>query len=70
MNTQLVNSIIQVIFSLSEEEQALIREKLLLSYSEPSTPELMRLAETGETFRFLENEPDLYTLADGEPLLP
>ncbi|HIK18386.1 MAG TPA: hypothetical protein IGS53_24295 [Leptolyngbyaceae cyanobacterium M33_DOE_097] len=68
MNTQLVNSIIQVIFSLSEEEQALIREKLLLSYSESSTSELVRLAETGGAFHFLEQEPDLYTVTDGEPL--
>ena len=34
---------------------------------EPTTFELMQIAQTGGAFNFLEDEPDLYTLEDGEP---
>lgn len=68
MNTKLVESITQVIFSLSKDEQAFLKEKLFLELSEPSTEELMKLAQTGESLNFLYNEPDLYTLEDGEPV--
>lgn len=68
MNTKLVESITQVIFSLSKDEQILLKEKLFLELSEPSTEEIMKLAQTGESLNFLYNEPDLYTLEDGEPV--
>jgi hypothetical protein len=68
MNTKLVESITQIIFSLSKDEQALLREKLLLELSEPSTEELIKLAQTGESLNFLHSELDLYTLEDGEPV--
>ncbi|MFZ4727023.1 MAG: hypothetical protein ACOYMQ_00010 [Pseudanabaena sp.] len=68
MNTKLVESITQVIFSLSKDEQALLREKLLLELSEPSTEELIKLAQTGESLNFLHSELDLYTLEDGEAI--
>ena len=68
MNTKLVESITQIIFSLSKDEQALLKEKLFLELSEPSTEELMKLAQMGESLNFLHNEPDLYTLEDGEPV--
>ena len=66
MNTKLVESIAQVIFSLSKDEQTLLKEKLFLELSEPSTDEIMQLAQTGKSLDFLNNEPDLYTLEDGE----
>ena len=65
MNTKLVELITQVIF-LSKDEQALLKEKLLLELSEPSTEEIMKLAQKGESLNFLYNEPDLYSLEDGE----
>jgi hypothetical protein len=68
MNTKLVESITQIIFSLSKDEQALLKEKLFLDLSEPSTDELMKLAQTGESLNFLYNEPDLYSLEDGKPV--
>ena len=68
MNTKLVESITQVIFSLSKDEQALLKEKLFLELSEPSTEELMKLALAEGSLNFLHNEPDLYTLEDGEPV--
>ena len=66
MNTKLVESIAQIIFSLSKDEQTLLKEKLFLELSEPSTDEIMQLAQTGKSLDFLNNEPDLYTLEDGE----
>ncbi|NET35789.1 MAG: hypothetical protein F6K19_27810 [Cyanothece sp. SIO1E1] len=68
MNTQLLEAIIQIILALSKEEQAFIVQKLFLELSEPSTKELMQLSMAGGSFRFLEDEPELYTLADGEPI--
>ncbi|MDZ8110663.1 MAG: hypothetical protein RM338_34385 [Nostoc sp. DedQUE12a] len=68
MNTKLVESLLQVILSLSDEERSLLKEKLFFDSSEPSTDELMLLAQTGGAFNFLENEPDIYSLDDGEPI--
>ena len=69
MNTKLVESLAQIIFSLSKDEQTLLKEKLFLELSEPSTDEIMQLAQTGKSLDFLNNEPDLYTLEDGELVL-
>ena len=68
MNTKLVESLIQVILSLSEEERSLLEEKLFFDSSYPSTPNIMELAQKNKTFDFLYDEPDLYTLEDGEPV--
>ena len=69
MNTKLVESLTQIIFSLSKDEQILLKEKLFLELSEPSTDEIMQLAQTRKSLDFLNNEPDLYTLKDGELVL-
>ena len=68
MNTQLVESLVQVIRSLGSDERQLLEEKLFWEPSEPSTQELMQLAQCGGAFKFLDHEPDLYSLADGEPI--
>lgn len=68
MNTKLVKSITQVILSLSPEEQDLLKQELSLEHSEPSVFEVMQLSQNGEGLDFLYNEPDLYTLADGEAI--
>ncbi|GBO52891.1 hypothetical protein APA_692 [Pseudanabaena sp. lw0831] len=47
MNTKSVESITQIISSLSKDEQALLKEKLFLELSAPSTEELIKLAQTG-----------------------
>lgn len=67
MNTQLVESLVQVILALPAAERALLEEKLFgIPY--PSTRELAQLAQNGKAFDFLHNEPDLYTQDDGEPI--
>lgn len=68
MNTQLVESIYQVIQSLSDEERLLLEEKLYTNLPYPSQQELIALAEASNVFDFLHNEPDLYSLEDGEPV--
>ncbi|UFP97040.1 hypothetical protein ISF26_17570 [Gloeobacter morelensis MG652769] len=67
-NTNLVHSLISVIRSLSLEERQLLEEKLFFDNGEPSTAELLRLAERGGGYDFLHSEPDLYTLDDGKPV--
>ncbi|MEH2351706.1 hypothetical protein [Nostoc sp.] len=68
MNTKLVESLLQVILSLSDEERSLLEEKLFFDSSEPSTSDLMQLAQTGGAFQFLNDEPDIYSLKDGETI--
>jgi hypothetical protein len=68
MNSKLVASLVQVILSLSKEERFLLEEKLFFDSSNPSTRNLMQLAQIGGSFNFLYDEPDLYTLEDGEPI--
>ena len=68
MNTQLVNSLVQAIYALSIEERAVLEEKLFFESGEPSTPDLATLAIAESSFDFLSNEPDIYSLRDGEPI--
>lgn len=66
MNRQLVESIYQVIQSLSDEERSLLEEKLYTNLSYPSQAEIIALAETSNVFDFLHDELDIYTLYDRE----
>ncbi len=68
MNTKLVESLVQIIQSLSEEERLLLDKKLVEDIPYPSAKELENLARTGGAFDFLDDEPDIYTLEDGEPI--
>ncbi len=68
MNTQLIDTLIKIINSLSKEERNLLEDNLFFSSSEPSTQDLINLAQASNCFDFLANEPDLYSLKDGEPI--
>jgi hypothetical protein len=68
MNTQLVESLVQVILALPSAERRLLEEKLFAAIPYPSAQELMQLTEHGNAFDFLHDEPDLYSLEDGEPV--
>ena len=68
MNAQLVESVFQLIISLSPEERTLLEQKLFANILYPSNSELIQLAESGGCFDFLNNEPDIYTLEDGETI--
>lgn len=69
MNTKLVDSLVQIILSLSQEERTLLQKKLFFNESEPSTLELMQLSQIGNSFDFLLDEPNIYTSEDGEPVI-
>lgn len=69
MNIKLIDSLITIIQSLSPEERELLEQKLFLELSYPSLEEVAALAESGGAFQFLESEPDLYTLEDGQSVL-
>ncbi len=66
MNTKLIESLVQIIQTLSEDEQLLIKAKLFNNIPYPSTVEITQLAQSGGAFQFLDDEPDIYTLEDGE----
>jgi hypothetical protein len=68
MNANLVESLTQVILSLLPEERLLLESKLFHEDSEPKTVELMQMTQNNGSFDFLSEEPDLYTLEDGEPI--
>ncbi len=68
MNAQLIDSLVQVIQSLSSNEQVLLLDKLLGDIPYPSTTELMHLADKSGSFDFWHDEPDLYILEDGESI--
>ncbi|MDB9311915.1 hypothetical protein PN462_02285 [Spirulina sp. CS-785/01] len=68
MNTKLVDSLVQIIHSLTTEERRKLEEKLFLETSEVSSEEIIQLTQHSHSFDFLENEPKIYTLEDGEPV--
>jgi hypothetical protein len=69
MNKQLIDSLAQVIRALPTEERAALTEQLFFDCTDPTTQELTSLALKSGSFDFLSQEPDLYSLADGEPIL-
>jgi hypothetical protein len=68
MNTQLVESLVQAVRALSTEERALFDTKLYGEVPYPSHLELAHLSEQGKAFDFLKDEPDLYTITDGDAI--
>jgi len=68
MNTSLIESLFQVIQCLPKEERQLLEKKLFFESSDPTIQEIMKLAENSGSFAFLNDEPDLYSLEDGEPI--
>jgi len=69
INFQFVKSLTLVIQSPTAREKSLLLEKVLGETSAPSTQEMMHLTELGGAFDFWHEEPDLYTLNDGEPIV-
>jgi hypothetical protein len=68
MNTKLVDSLVQIIESFPEAERRELEYKLFLDTSEISTSKITDFAQASHSFDFLENEPDIYSLEDGEPV--
>ncbi|MGV0024411.1 hypothetical protein [Phormidesmis priestleyi] len=68
MNTQLIESLVQAVRSLLEEERSLFETKLYREIPYPSNLELAHLRDRSKAFDFLKDEPDLYTIEDGESI--
>lgn len=68
MNTQLVDSLVQAIRSLSTEERCALEDKLFFEADEPITSELVTLTLKGGSFDFSADEPDLYSSEDRDPI--
>lgn len=68
VNTQMVESIIQLIHSLPRAERELLEQRLAEELPEFTTQDLMYLADKGGSFDFWHDEPDIYTFEDGEPI--
>lgn len=66
MNTQLVESLVQAVRSLSIDERAALEKKLFFEADEPTADELVTLALGSGSFDFLADEPDLYSLKPNE----
>jgi hypothetical protein len=70
MNTQLIDSLVQIIRALPLEERAALTEQLFFDHTYPTTKEITDLALKGNSFDFLAQEADLYNCEDGKSLLP
>ncbi len=54
--------------SLSEDDRQMFEERLFFNNEAVSTQDIMNLAQKGGSFDFLNEEPDIYTLEDGEAI--
>ncbi len=68
MNTKLVKSLVKTVQSLTPEERKLFEQELFFSTGEVTTAEIVNLAEKSNSFDFLNDEPDIYSLEDGEAI--
>lgn len=68
MNQKLIDSLVTIVQSLSDEERQSFEQKLFFDNHLVSTQEIMNLAETSHSFDFLKDDPDIYTLEDGEAI--
>jgi hypothetical protein len=68
MNQKLVDSLISIVQSLSNDERQIFEQKLFFEDSQVGTQDVINLALKGHSFDFLNDEPDIYTLDDGEPV--
>jgi hypothetical protein len=65
LSEEKLNQVLQFIQQVNQENNI---NHALINTPEITTQEIMALASIGGSFDFLNNEPDLYTLEDGEPV--
>ena len=65
LSEEKLNQVLQFIQQVNHENNI---NHALINTPEITTQEIMALASIGGSFDFLNNEPDLYTLEDGEPV--
>jgi|688.fasta_scaffold1379738_2 hypothetical protein len=65
LSEEKLNQVLQFIHQVNQENNI---NHALTNTPEITTQEIMALADIGGSFDFLNHEPDLYTLEDGEPV--
>jgi hypothetical protein len=68
MNIKLVESLVQIVQSLPQEERQIFEEKLFFDTQQVTTQDIMNLTNKSQSFDFLYDEPDIYTLEDGKAI--
>jgi hypothetical protein len=68
MNIKLVESLVQIVQSLPQEERQIFEEKLFFDTHQVTTQDIMNLTNKSQSFDFLYDEPDIYTLEDGKAI--
>ncbi len=71
INLRMVESILYQICSLTNEERKLLEKRLseeLPEYPELTSEELIQMSAQGGAFDFWRDEPEIYSIEDGEPI--
>jgi hypothetical protein len=68
-NPQLTKNLLEVIRSLPDEDRRWLLEQLGQDSAELSSQDLAELAQAGQAFDDLAQEPELYSFLDGEPVV-
>lgn len=67
-NPQLTRNLLEVIRSLPDADRRWLLEQLGQDCGEIASDELAQIAQAGQAFDDLAQEPDLYSFNDGEPI--
>lgn len=67
-NPQLTRNLLEVIRSLPDADRRWLLEQLGQDSGEIASDELAQIAQAGQAFDDLAQEPDLYSFNDGEPI--
>ena len=68
-NPQLTKNLLEVIRSLPDEDRRWLLEQLGQDSAALSNQDLAELAQAGQAFDDLAQEPELYSFTDGEPVV-
>ncbi len=68
-NPQLTKNLLEVIRSLPDEDRRWLLEQLGQDSAALSNQDLAELAQAGQAFDDLAQEPELYRFSDGEPVV-
>jgi hypothetical protein len=68
-NPQLTKNLLEVIRSLPDDDRRWLLEQLGQDSAELSNQDLADIAQAGQAFDDLAQEPELYSFSDGEPVV-
>ncbi len=68
-NPQLTKNLLDVIRSLPDEDRRWLLDQLGQDSADLSSQDLAEIAQAGQAFDDLAQEPELYSFTDGEPVV-